>query len=1019
MCKKIAQLTKVIYALNMKNDEQEASLEALKEAYEKEIEDLMAETKEKLLHFQSRAGEEPNTEQQKQQTKHPEADSASGEKPGEGQDPRMEAGGVEEPPSLCKRGPDFKGDLEKKSQPSNQGAEAFASDREGFQSENRETAGEGATDLREEMQNALGEMEKLRTENRKLIADSAQKTRDLQACYEKENEALRKATQQYLKQWQQKEAELRKSFRVQEASLQTRVTKLETDLETKGQKTTELKKYSLKLKERIQDLEAQLTEAGRESLESKNTVKKLREELAVLKERTSMREWQMLSKADEVKTAPGSPNVKDDEAEVSKFRGPRFQPEQLAPGRAPGPAGSEHAQMLRKTREVATVEKGSMKQRYEEELRGIKRQTDEEKLHFKEQFVKGLEDLVKEHATEINSFQSSMEAERKKLRKEVQEQLEELRRKSETEIKQLEEEKASLNEKLQESLLEVLRLQDFIRQSRDGSEHVESLQPPCRTAPERSQELDQEPSRIAEIQQCLQQKKLSKIPTERGKSQEQLPAKVIIGNEENERSGSPGTVKTVQSPLPTAFPKELSEIQSLQEGWQSEKADLQAQISQMKQMLDQRTSRYQEELQELKLLSVQEKEKFLQELQDRTEQSQNVKAQLEASHRRALKVLEKNKIQELQEVEERLKEEYNQSIEIQHRSHQMEMKALEDKASRDLEEERERSQKQQELLLDSMKLELSEQRGACTRHQKQLEEVQLELAKSRGLKREQEGSNQNQIGSLTGELEKCQSDISGLKKENSLLKDALQLLRTEAESQKQEAERLQDRQRQHRRLLDEDLQVKHQKELETMKQDHKKEIQTMVSDFSSVQAHLQAKIVSLETELKDSEEKPRKRESRAEDLHLIGRLQDRLSEREEVIRQLTEERRLHCAALQNPIYHRNRSFSFNPHPGCLTPSLKKKKLEELPSRVVSVPNLASYAKNFLNSELSPKRSAAPITKSPSLEPSSGPARSCHQPVQPPDVKPAQRTQGNESPKAKEVQKQAPPPPEWFTKYFSF
>ncbi|XP_028939103.1 protein FAM184B isoform X4 [Ornithorhynchus anatinus] len=942
MCKKIAQLTKVIYALNMKNDEQEASLEALKEAYEKEIEDLMAETKEKLLHFQSRAGEEPNTEQQKQQTKHPEADSASGEKPGEGQDPRMEAGGVEEPPSLCKRGPDFKGDLEKKSQPSNQGAEAFASDREGFQSENRETAGEGATDLREEMQNALGEMEKLRTENRKLIADSAQKTRDLQACYEKENEALRKATQQYLKQWQQKEAELRKSFRVQEASLQTRVTKLETDLETKGQKTTELKKYSLKLKERIQDLEAQLTEAGRESLESKNTVKKLREELAVLKERTSMREWQMLSKADEVKTAPGSPNVKDDEAEVSKFRGPRFQPEQLAPGRAPGPAGSEHAQMLRKTREVATVEKGSMKQRYEEELRGIKRQTDEEKLHFKEQFVKGLEDLVKEHATEINSFQSSMEAERKKLRKEVQEQLEELRRKSETEIKQLEEEKASLNEKLQESLLEVLRLQDFIRQSRDGSEHVESLQPPCRTAPERSQELDQEPSRIAEIQ-----------------------------------------------------------------------------ISQMKQMLDQRTSRYQEELQELKLLSVQEKEKFLQELQDRTEQSQNVKAQLEASHRRALKVLEKNKIQELQEVEERLKEEYNQSIEIQHRSHQMEMKALEDKASRDLEEERERSQKQQELLLDSMKLELSEQRGACTRHQKQLEEVQLELAKSRGLKREQEGSNQNQIGSLTGELEKCQSDISGLKKENSLLKDALQLLRTEAESQKQEAERLQDRQRQHRRLLDEDLQVKHQKELETMKQDHKKEIQTMVSDFSSVQAHLQAKIVSLETELKDSEEKPRKRESRAEDLHLIGRLQDRLSEREEVIRQLTEERRLHCAALQNPIYHRNRSFSFNPHPGCLTPSLKKKKLEELPSRVVSVPNLASYAKNFLNSELSPKRSAAPITKSPSLEPSSGPARSCHQPVQPPDVKPAQRTQGNESPKAKEVQKQAPPPPEWFTKYFSF
>ena len=35
-----------------------------------------------------------------------------------------------------------------------------------------------------------------------------------------------------------------------------------------------------------------------------------------------------------------------------------------------------------------------------------------------------------------------------------------------------------------------------------------------------------------------------------------------------------------------------------------------------------------------------------------------------------------------------------------------------------------------------------------------------------------------------------------------------------------------------------------------------------------------------------------------------------------------EERRFHYAALPSAMSHRNRSFSFNPHPGYLTPSMK-------------------------------------------------------------------------------------------------
>lgn len=53
-------------------------------------------------------------------------------------------------------------------------------------------------------------------------------------------------------------------------------------------------------------------------------------------------------------------------------------------------------------------------------------------------------------------------------------------------------------------------------------------------------------------------------------------------------------------------------------------------------------------------------------------------------------------------------------------------------------------------------------------------------------------------------------------------------------------------------------------------------------------------------------------------------------------------------------------------------------MEEVPSRVVSVPNLASYAKNFLSGDLSSRINAPPITKSPSLDPSP----SCGQPYKP-------------------------------------
>ncbi|XP_062492435.1 protein FAM184B isoform X2 [Pezoporus occidentalis] len=415
---------------------------------------------------------------------------------------------------------------------------------------------------------------------------------------------------------------------------------------------------------------------------------------------------------------------------------------------------------------------------------------------------------------------------------------------------------------------------------------------------------------------------------------------------------------------------ELNQLEKEKEVLAGKLQNSSLEVAQLKQILDQQASNFKESLKKHSLQSNKEKEKLLQDLQNIIKENQNVKLQLEASHQKVLKMLEKSKNQELKETEERLKKEFNETFKSQHQSHRLEIQTLEEKAKKELHDELEQIQKQQTALLGSLRMELSEQQTLCTNLRKQIEELQMELRSVRTLKKQQEGSSQSQIRSLHEELEKCQSEISELKKENLLLKDTMELLSPELKSQKEEAVHLQDSEKQHRRL-------------------------------------------------KELEEKSRKWESRSEDAHLISCLQDKLSEKEEIIKQLAEGRKCQHSHLANNESYRNRSFSFNPNRGCSTPSMKKKKTIEAPSRVVSVPNLASYAKSFLSCDLRSKRSAPQITKSTSLDRSPGCLRVGFPSAQSSDSSAATRAHGSELPQTKDDQKEDPQHQEWFTKYFSF
>ncbi|XP_030778750.1 protein FAM184B [Rhinopithecus roxellana] len=1023
MCKKIAQLTKVIYTLNTRQDEAEASMEALREVHQEELQNAVAETKARLLQEQGCAEEEAllqriqalesALELQKRLTQEALAESASCRLETKERELRVEAEHAERVLTLSREMLELKADYERRLQHL---TSHEAPPRGQLPQESPDTKSEPGQGP--EMQEVLLEVQRLRVENQQLSKDYALKAEELQATYERENEAIRQAMQQSVSQalwqWQEKESDLRKNFQVQESALQAQVRKLEGDLEHRGRKISDLKKYAQKLKERIQDLDVQLKEARQENSELKGTAKKLGEKLAVAKDRMMLQECRGTQKTDARKTELVSENKVLGEENDLEAGNLHPQHDQSCLKECPCMKGGTDMQ----TKKEASAETEYMKQQYEEDLRKIKHQTEEEKKHLQDQLVKRLEDLVNKHTVEIKSVRSSVEAERKKLQKEVEAQLEEVRKKSEKEIKQLEEEKAALNVKLQNSLLEVLRLEEFIQQNKARPTKAE----------ERPQELGCQRCSILETQDpCL---KLDETSPRGEEYQDKLAAEEGTSSDEEERTevflkeGS-----DPQPPLGSLLKEKTSAIARLQEDWQSQKATLQAQVLQMQQALEQCTSNYREDLQALKQLSDLEREKLQRELQETTQQNQAVKAQLEASHQRALRMLEKARHQELKATEERLKKESSHSLQIQHQAHRLELQALEEKARQELQEERERMQAQQALLLESLRQELTEQQAACSEHQKDLEALQAEL---RALGRQQASSQcpgdsedhiitteerggSGQSGSPPGASGQGSSEGCGLWEENAQLQDAVRQLRAEVEQHQQEAQQLRDQ----RRLLEETQQALRTREVETLRQEHRKEMQAMVADFSSAQAQLQARLAALEAELKDSGEKPGKGASRPEDLQLIGRLQTRLKEREDIIKQLTEERRFHYAAFPSAMSHRNRSFSFNPHPGYLTPSMKKKKMEDVPSRVVSVPNLASYAKNFLSGDLSSRINAPPITKSPSLDPSPSCGR-LYKPNQSTDAKTATRTPDGETAQPKEAQqKQGSPHQEWFTKYFSF
>ncbi|MGH0191174.1 UNVERIFIED_CONTAM: hypothetical protein FKN15_056941 [Acipenser sinensis] len=144
-----------------------------------------------------------------------------------------------------------------------------------------------------------------------------------------------------------------------------------------------------------------------------------------------------------------SAEVEESRNQVLQFQKRIRELEQKSNGK-----NTEHAQQVRQHVEALTAQKQDLQQTHKEELRKWKRQSDEEKTRLKEQLMKALEEVMRKHAVELKSVQTSLETERRKTQKDLQTQVEESKKRMENERQQLEKVKDVLSSKLQESINE-------------------------------------------------------------------------------------------------------------------------------------------------------------------------------------------------------------------------------------------------------------------------------------------------------------------------------------------------------------------------------------------------------------------------------------------------------------------------------------------------------------------------------------------------------------------------------------
>nr|XP_057938648.1 protein FAM184B isoform X2 [Doryrhamphus excisus] len=625
---------------------------------------------------------------------------------------------------------------------------------------------------------------------------------------------------------------------------------------------------------------------------------------------------------------------------------------------------------LDKRLEQVEVQRAGMQQKLEEEKRRLVEKADEDRKRLKEQVRKAIEEVMRRHAAEVNNIQEALSSE-KKTNQEVCAHLEEERRRTGDLHDTLERERDEHETKIKDANNEIFRLKTVIQQQEEKDKVASGAAPPCGPRCLRLQDdLQHSQSRLtamqeeAEKQREKQQREIASLKADKHRLEEKVLEQSRLTTERNileqsQRNTEDRIRAECEDRLRAEFRIEMNAaVAESEQRWQNQEQELHSQIADLQSQLDEMQT---------------EKNK------ESPENDSRVNPEIDKLKKEVQETKEINK-----KLRERLQEPQCQSLVEERQSHAVQLQAMERQAKEDVLSERNRLQTMHHLELDKQRAELTQQhtewsRQMTQRHMQQIEDLQAQLqahTQMMALQQDLKQQNQNQV--FERQLDESRCAMLELQRENATLKKQLQeksiqanpkveekeednvelrktrdarleeeaqRLKEEVEKLRVEMEKLEESQKLWEERKEEDDKEEEgeqenkkkpaneeeregdesrRKELEEIRKEHKKEIQNLVCEYNGAQMHLQARIVALENELREREERCRRREPRCDDLQL-GKLQERLAERDQLIKRLVEER--HQLQLHHPVVGDNSSSrprDSKPCPGSTTPTMRTK-----------------------------------------------------------------------------------------------
>ncbi|XP_046886807.1 protein FAM184A isoform X1 [Hypomesus transpacificus] len=554
MSKKIAQLTKVIYALNTKNDEHEEEIDSLREAHDDEVQHIVTETRDKIMQYKSKMADEADLRRRLQSLEESAelhehmkrqalAEFQMYRQRMEDSQLCTEAQHTQRVVSMSREVEEMRRDFEEKLRSFSQAQAQFEQEKRHAIEELRVTHRQEVQELLHSQQNQsanstvdqeklaelhraqvdslMEQVEELTKDKVRLVEEYEAKLTKAQSYYERELEAMRhsqQVTAEKLLAWKRTEVDLRKEFQAQESVLQRTLGKLRAELQRAQEearesrdKTNRLQTSLTNAEGTVKNLHKQLEEAIQDGEIWVMQLKDTEYELDASRDRVQQQASEILLKASQIGSLQATQmsheaTIRDLDCEQIRLREKihRLDEERESLLNQAQGADEQHKQ------QVLALEQSLREERqgYERDLARLRGRYEEEAVRLGEEQAKALEELEDKHRAVQEDAQSAAERERSLLVAEMGQEyeiqrlsLEEQRNRLQLQLDNLKEE---LSAKLNIAHQEVSHLQEMVKEGEQNLSSAHYQISGLKETQERlSTELDATRSRVRETSNLL------------------------------------------------------------------------------------------------------------------------------------------------------------------------------------------------------------------------------------------------------------------------------------------------------------------------------------------------------------------------------------------------------------------------------------------------------------------------------------------------------------------------------------